>query len=592
MANKAIISIDIDDTKFKEFNELFQKFQKDVESMPNDWAAVNNTIKMNAAAMGMMASAINSASTAQKQFNNHANQGAKTIENMAKSASNLGSHIFGIGKYLLKLGAIGSSLTGIGGIFGALGFMELANDAVSSQRAARGLNLNVGRYKSFGLDFSRFIDPSILSNVADAQNSYKGRVWLSLASGLNQNQIINQGPDQLASKLLIKAHDWWNKTPEAQRTEENLRATGFLQSGFNLEDMRRLGSTPLSELKRAQSQYNSDINHLNIADKNVDLWYGFERQVKLAGKTIETVLSNKLSQLSPSLSSLTESIEKDAEILIKGIFTPENIKSLSDSIKYFAEYLSSPDFKKDIKSFVDDIKGIAHAIHSALSFLGITGGDKPTPQTPPALDPNEVQRETKGLVRADGKSPYSDGISFSEKAAGYALHAITMPNNPKSFLADLDKKNNLPEGTLDAVWAKETDRGKSLVGPALKNGDQAIGDFQFLASAWKDWGHCGNRFRFVDEAKAAGGYLNSLSKRYNGDLKKALAAYNWGAGNLDKDIAAHGAQWESFAPNQTRDYVDKIVSALAKQKVSVKVNVTNQTSARVAVQANAAAIGN
>jgi hypothetical protein len=50
-------------------------------------------------------------------------------------------------------------------------------------------------------------------------------------------------------------------------------------------------------------------------------------------------------------------------------------------------------------------------------------------------------------------------------------------------------------------------------------------------------------------------YMAQLLKKYGGDQVKAAAAYNWGAGNLDKDIAAHGSKWADFLPKETERYV-------------------------------------
>lgn len=49
--------------------------------------------------------------------------------------------------------------------------------------------------------------------------------------------------------------------------------------------------------------------------------------------------------------------------------------------------------------------------------------------------------------------------------------------------------------------------------------------------------------------------LPALIKHYNGELAKALAAYNWGSGNVDKAIKKHGANWLAHAPEETRNYV-------------------------------------
>ena len=56
-------------------------------------------------------------------------------------------------------------------------------------------------------------------------------------------------------------------------------------------------------------------------------------------------------------------------------------------------------------------------------------------------------------------------------------------------------------------------------------------------------------------------YLNWLIQRYNGDVERALAAYNAGPGNVDGVLAAGGSDWLSRLPEETRNYVPNIMSA-------------------------------
>lgn len=49
--------------------------------------------------------------------------------------------------------------------------------------------------------------------------------------------------------------------------------------------------------------------------------------------------------------------------------------------------------------------------------------------------------------------------------------------------------------------------------------------------------------------------VTRLLKKYRGDQDKALAAYNWGEGNLDDDIRKRGSGWRSLLPVETANYI-------------------------------------
>ena len=44
-------------------------------------------------------------------------------------------------------------------------------------------------------------------------------------------------------------------------------------------------------------------------------------------------------------------------------------------------------------------------------------------------------------------------------------------------------------------------------------------------------------------SRKAGAYLSKLMREFHGNVAQALAAYNWGEGNVEKDIASHGDVW-------------------------------------------------
>lgn len=57
-------------------------------------------------------------------------------------------------------------------------------------------------------------------------------------------------------------------------------------------------------------------------------------------------------------------------------------------------------------------------------------------------------------------------------------------------------------------------------------------------------------------------YMSALNKKYDGDMRKTLAAYNWGMGKVDRAIAQSrkaGTHWEARLPSETRNYLTKIL---------------------------------
>lgn len=55
-------------------------------------------------------------------------------------------------------------------------------------------------------------------------------------------------------------------------------------------------------------------------------------------------------------------------------------------------------------------------------------------------------------------------------------------------------------------------------------------------------------------------FMGDLLKKYGGDYSKALAAYNWGPGNLDKALSTYGNTWRSHLPSETSNYITKVMT--------------------------------
>lgn len=95
----------------------------------------------------------------------------------------------------------------------------------------------------------------------------------------------------------------------------------------------------------------------------------------------------------------------------------------------------------------------------------------------------------------------------------------------------------------------------------------ARGLMQLMPDTYKDvakrWNLPADGINDPELNKIAGTlYLQEMLERYNGDLEKAVAAYNWGPTALDKNIKKYGGSWRRHLPEETRNHVSKFLSKL------------------------------
>jgi hypothetical protein len=119
----------------------------------------------------------------------------------------------------------------------------------------------------------------------------------------------------------------------------------------------------------------------------------------------------------------------------------------------------------------------------------------------------------------------------------------------RDLLTSLEGQHGLPPGLLTAVAMTESSLNPNAVSP--KN---TMGLFQFTEPTARQYGV--EPFNPVSSAIGAAKMLGDLSRKYQGDVPSMLAGFNWGQGNVDR-------KGLSQAPQETRSYIDKILSAVS-----------------------------
>lgn len=582
MANKSVLEIDVDDAQFKRFYEMFQEYQEHLGNMPDDWRKIDQAQKKAArsvkdvltgstAQIGSIATfskqmqeSLQKAVVAQKNFHRETRGSAKELKAMSGYAKSLGSHIFGIGKYLFKIGALGGGI----GLLGGFGLRELGEGAVRRQAQARGIGLTPGQLKAWNTDLSRYLGVGAVHTVVGAQvdsSQWGGLLQALSGTGIGLTRALGMSPDRLTHRIALAAASRWNRESSAQRgVDPFLKAQASLLGGT--EALRNLAAAQKGgEFSKGWAQYKRDAAKLNYSDKTANAWQSFVRNLSLAGGVIENVLIKRLGELAPDLGALVKSLSTDGAKLINDVLSPANINAMRGALDSFVSYLGGPGFKKDlaksevdIKQFLQGIADLAAGIewitklpifHRKEGFAKLKKQEDQFVQslTQPAGAPSAANRTSSGLIGSPSR------------------HA---------FVSGLEQRNGLPPGTLWGLYGAESSYGKN----AGYSSAGALGPYQWMAASAPEYG-VKDRADFRQSAAGAARYFKQALAKYKGDLAKAVASYNWGYGNLDRDIQAHGKNWMAYAPKQTQREVSRVM----------KVIIENKAGSNVAVSANATA---
>lgn len=133
----------------------------------------------------------------------------------------------------------------------------------------------------------------------------------------------------------------------------------------------------------------------------------------------------------------------------------------------------------------------------------------------------------------------------------------------------LARKIFMEEGVpVDITWLGQVE---SAWKPKAVSWAAASGLWQFIPSTGRMYGlrqnaYIDERNSFEQATRASARHLKDLAKRYNGNWELAMAAYNTGAGNIDRAISRAGSAnfWMiyPYIAQETRNYVPNILAVI------------------------------
>jgi len=158
-----------------------------------------------------------------------------------------------------------------------------------------------------------------------------------------------------------------------------------------------------------------------------------------------------------------------------------------------------------------------------------------------------------GTVVETAAQPFFSAASIVDIVTAQVKKLFTLPGSAAPYadaIRAAEVKYSLAESLLGRLLYQESRYRPDIITGAQKSPAGALGIAQFMPATAAEFGiNPLDPFASID---AAGKYLRRLFDRF-GSWEQALAAYNWGQGN----VARKGL---TRAPQETRDYYAQILN--------------------------------
>ena len=432
MAVKSIIDVDVNDEAFKNFQALYEKYQKALEKAPGTWAAATAEIQKQRKGFESIAAALLAQNEIARRGIGETERGGHAAErsaglwrSMAQSTKSVAANVKEATTSLLKWSALTGLITGLVGAGGLYGIDRLALGVASTRKSALGLGLTFGEQKAFTTNFERLVaDPAaFLHEAAAARFDITKRVGL-VGAGLTPAEMAGDTA-QVGTALLTHLKNI------ADNTDPRLFAQVIQARRLPTtpEELERLRETPRDEFVKLLQQMRDDQEKFGLPKDMQLRWQNFVTQMSRAGQGIENTFVKGLAPLAPGLTKLSESFEKVVRAFLGSPALERWIGDVDSALEKFAGYIGTEDFAKKVGDFVTGVGEMADAAGKAVAWFhgwfsgGNKDGTKPDPMSPVPYDPRVTSfRPSLGVLGGEQKSP--EKIA-AEKAEADAKERMT-----------------------------------------------------------------------------------------------------------------------------------------------------------------------
>jgi hypothetical protein len=491
---KKIFQVEVDDTQFKAFKTLFDRYQAALDKLPDGWkkvalgvGAVTDAHVKGAAAAEKQGQAIDKqvASVAR------AEQSSAAISNNWRSiATNARELDKAMERSVVKLAKWGGLATGLLGGLGAVGIGaslfgidKLAGSIGAARTAAMGLGITRGQNAAYNLNYGKLVGAGgIMSNISTAKYDFTSDQYTALlAAGISPQDVKDKDPAQLFSQFMHNLPGVFAGVPKDQ--------IGSVASGRGLTNIASLqdivaylNASP-DERAKIERDTQKDSKDLDLQDRVQRQWQDFVTQLSRATETMKTKLMDKLSIIEPGLEDLSKQVTAIVAKFIDSGAAKAAIDWLGVGLEKMASYVGKPEFQDDVKKFVDWVGSAADAVWKFVSYFTVVssaqaetlpsaGQSSGDPLTGGVGAPSILRARGTGDTGASGAGPYDYSNSPS---AGALTRLITEESQRAGIDPRIMEGIRAGESGHRSNYDKKDDAIESSWGPFQLNRRRGLG---------------------------------------------------------------------------------------------------------------------
>lgn len=582
VATRKVIEIDVRDETFQKHKADFEAYEKEVKSagdsvskMAGGYQESSDVLDRIAEVLSDIKSLLEENLEATRDYTEEQEKAEETltrqrniyreigteIRGMAHNAGDMLSRVTGVVTHFASLSTLWggmSALMGLGG--GLFGMSALGSSATNLRTQSRSLGVSPGALQAMQVNFGPYMNvDGVLGANANAQLDPGGAVAL-MQLGLNPGQ--NAG--RLAQQEARLARDVWRQnSSNPMLLGADYRTQALQQLGFNLSDIRNLGSISDSEFNRRMRDAGRDTHALGVSDPMLREWQDFRQQLDRASAALRNTFLGSLHALAPALGNLSSELNGLLKSALSDPHVKEWINDLAGGLHTLSDEIKSGDLAKQFheitdtisrtlasQEFKDALQGIERGAIALGKVLGYfipssdssqSGGSGSVSNGGGAVIGAGIGALAGSIVPGVGTvvgAGIGAGLGYTSAALYNEynwIHGSSMPkgaaNVPKNLQDELtqeqdaERRYGLPQGTLVGLAGIESSHGRHQVGNADPND---LGWFQFNRANLKPYGIT-NPFDFKQELEAAGKYMQSAMQTFHGNTDAAIASYNRGA---------------------------------------------------------------